>query len=84
MAMLIIRTECSSNYRIFRYDRWMTKMCSLVGILTRDVFLIHSVGVVDPERARKGMQTSLDEVSITELESSLDERQRSFGFHREQ
>ena len=58
----------------------MTKLCSLDGILTKGRMFDTSKGVVNPEKARNGMQTSLDEVSITELESSLDEKSKEFGF----
>ena len=41
-----------------------------------------SEGVVNPEKAGKGMQTSMDEVSITELESSFDDIVKELNFIR--
>ena len=62
-------------YFNLRYDSWMSKLRFLSRKLFKDVCEIQPGGFVDPENARKGMQTSASylrtEASITELESSL-------------
>ena len=50
VAMFKVYTDYSSNHCMFRYDSWMTKMCSLDEILTKGRMIDTSKGVVNPER----------------------------------